>query len=261
MEGLINISDEQKEKLAYILAVARCIRNIFSLEIRIKKQMLSLRNEKWKDFYNFSSRPLFRELKEFSDKNIPVFVKNSNKNVKAAFIKGFFDAEGNVDIHIIKSRNEMQRHIRCFSNDLNLLKEICILLKDFEIKSFIGKNKNRTYCLTAWGYNSLVSFQKNIGFVIKRKSELLRKAVSSYKQIQVRWDADAYDAVMRIRKGENIGAEKIKKKLSDMGFSIPKPTIEAWIYKKCRGDSVMASQNGYKRDADDNTIFIGKNRG
>lgn len=281
---LLNFSDEQKEKLAYVLGalfgdgcfshkengrilfgccdkefietVAQYIRDIFNVEVKIRKQMLSLKNENWKDFYCLSSRPLFRELKEFSDKKIPEFIKDSNLNVKAAFIKGFFDAEGNVDIHVIKSRNEMQRHLRCFSNDLNLLKGIGILLKDFEIKSFIGKYKVKAYCLTIWGYNSLFAFKRNIGFVINRKSSLLEKAVSSFKEIQVQWNEKIYEAVMRMRQEENIGAEKIKNKLSDLGLSVPKPTIEAWIYKKRRGDSAMPEK---RHNPDDNTIFIGKN--
>ncbi len=282
---MAKFSDFQKEELAYILGalfgdgcfytkekgrihfgccdrdfietVAKSVQNLFDMKVNIVKQMLSFKNRKWKDFYYFSSRPLFRELKEFSDKKIPEFIKNSILSIKAAFIKGMFDAEGSVIIHTIKNRNELQRHVRCFSNDIELLKEISIFLKELEIKSFTGKSKDKNYCLTIWGYNSLLNFKKSIGFSIKRKRLLIEKAISSYKEIQVQWDKSAYDTVMGMRQEENIGAEKIKQKLSNLGLTIPKPTIESWIYKKSRGVKMVDSKGN--RDADDNVIFIGKN--
>lgn len=282
---LAKFSDSQKEKLSYVLgalfgdgcfytkkggrihfgccdtdfieAVAKSIQSLFDVKIIIRRRMLSLKNPEWKNFYYLSSRPLFRKLKEFSDKKIPDFIRNSSINIKASFIKGFFDAEGNVSIHTIKSRNELQRHVRCFSNDLELLKGISAFLKDLGIKSFIGKSKGKNYCITIWNYNSLINYKNSIGFNIKRKMLLLEKAISSYKEIQVQWDKSVYENVMRMRQEENIGAEKIKQKLSNLGLTIPKPTIEAWIYGKIRGDKMIDSKG--RQNSDENIIFIGKN--
>lgn len=243
--------------------VAEHVKELFSLKINIRKDRLSLKNKNWKDSYIFSSRPLFRYLKCYSNLEIPQFIKNSNKIIKARFIKGFFDAEGNVDIHIIKKRNETQRHLRCSNNNVKILNEIKSFLKEFQINSCISNSKGDNHCLCIWGYKSLLNFESHINFTIQRKRVLLRKAIESYKQIQTRWDIETYKLAMNIRKQKYIGATKIKKEISNFGFDVPKPTIEAWIYRKIRDGGInMVGETEQRRprsrSADDNVIFVGK---
>ncbi len=221
--GRIIFASSDKE---FTVRVASIIKTLFGLKINIRIDKLSKKNKNWKDSYVFSSRPLYRNLKDYRFIGMPKFVEHDTKETKAAFISGFFDAEGNVDIHLIKKRNELQRHLRCFNNNLDMLKEIQEILKEFSIKSWIGTGKGKNWCLTIWGYHSLTKFQKFIGFKINRKALLLEQAIRSYKEIQIRWSREIYETVIKLRK-TGLGATRIKYCLN---LNVPKPTIESWIY-------------------------------
>jgi len=222
--GRIIFSSSDKE---YTEIMIKYINETFNICPRLRINKLSLKNKNWKDAYTFTSRPLFKIIKHFSNKATPNFVANGNIKIKAQFIKGFFDAEGNVDIHTIKRRNEIQRHVRCFNNDKDMLIVIQNILKDFKINSCIGKSKGINLCLTIWGYSSLIEFENNISFNINRKKLELRKAIESYKQIQTQWNKETYKAVISLRNC-GFGATNIQKELL---IKIPKPTIESWIYR------------------------------
>jgi len=251
-------SDNNKDKLAYILGALygdghfnlnshriqfgscdiefiRCLVNyisdIFNIKLNISVIKLSKKNKNHRDYYYISSsRKLYDMISQFNYKylkRIPDFITNGRMSIRAAFLGGVFDAEGNVDIHIIKSRNEIQRHVRCYSNDKNFLEKIKILLLNLEIKSCINRSKGKNYCLTIWNHKGLVNFEKYVNFNIIRKKLELRKAIESYKQIQTQWNKETYNAVINLRNC-GFGATNIQKKLL---IKIPKPTIESWIYK------------------------------
>ncbi len=57
--------------------------------------------------------------------------KDGKAETKCAFIRGFFDAEGSVNLYLFKrsgGRIQTTRHVKCFSNDTELLKEAGLLL-------------------------------------------------------------------------------------------------------------------------------------
>jgi len=110
---------------------------------------------------------------------IPHQIKNSSRKIKAAFIKGFADSEGNV-----RFRRNGFGEIGLTSgngNSLSSLQEM--LLNDFGINSRFKIRKSKTvFVLYIGDYNSLVLFNINIGFVIKRKSYVLIMVLKSYKR-------------------------------------------------------------------------------
>jgi intein/homing endonuclease len=225
----------------FVKAVIHIVKKLFSLELNMRKRELSKKNKNWRDVFEFSSRRLYKLLnqKMYIKKpfTIPEFIIHENEKVKASFLRGFFDAEGNVDVRKIKrkdGRTDIIRHVKCFSNNKKLLKEIVSLLYSLKIKSDIFKGKKENFYVCIWNYKSLNNFKKHVGFVIKRKQFKLKKALNSYRQIQNRWTYETYKKVMEIRKKEKIGAFKIHQKMSEMGFNIPRPTIEAWIYGRAK---------------------------
>lgn len=123
----------------FVLKIKDIIENIFSLSLNISVERLSLKNKNWRDHYDIKSRPLTRSLKLYlPDKNnIPSFIRDSNKIIKARFLSGFFDAEGGICISTIKSRNALDRRAYCHNSNLELLKEIKIYLKELDIDSFM----------------------------------------------------------------------------------------------------------------------------
>lgn len=220
----------------FIDEVVAIVYKLFKVRLTTRIQKLSLKNPNWKDYFNFSSRELYRHLNKYNPrlgKELPKFIKNGSLQVKASFIKGFFDAEGNVNVHPIKrkdGRTDIIRHVKCYSNNIKLLKEIKQFLSELEIKSEIFRGKKENYYVCIWNYKGLTIFNEFIGFVIKRKQSKLEQALNSYKEIQNQWDVKTYKTVMKLRKTQKIGAKKIKQKLSSNDLNIPQSTIEAWIY-------------------------------
>ena len=233
--------------------LVKYLEELFKIKLKIRIDRLSLKNIKWKDAYIFSSRPLFKILEQFSNKQIPEFILNGDVLIKASFLRGFFDAEGNVNINIIKNRGEIQRRVSCFSNNKKMLENIKSMLEHFYIKSCITKSKGNNYRLIIWNYQSIYNYKKYINFNILRKREKLKKAIQTYKQIQTRWSNEVYNLAMYIRLRKNYGSVKIHKILLNYGFNVHKPTIEAWIYRKIKRGETKMTENA------DNIVFVGKN--
>ncbi|MFQ6009666.1 MAG: LAGLIDADG family homing endonuclease [Candidatus Aenigmatarchaeota archaeon] len=125
------------------------------------------------------SKLAFEDLQKFGrfrseDWNVPQQIKNSSKQVKAAFLMAFFDDEGSV----IKSRRE----IRLYSINIDGLNEIAKLLEEFEIKCSIrsgyGKRRN-VFAIIIRGVENLERFSKHIGFGVKTKKRKLKSMLST----------------------------------------------------------------------------------
>jgi DNA-binding transcriptional regulator WhiA len=235
-DGKVSFSSTDKE---FIEEVCKIVNNLFGLKLNIRFRKLSAKNKNWRDSYEFSSRRLYRLLSKFDLKRIrklPNFVSKTNKN-KRKFIKGLFDAEGGIDLHTVKrkdGRTDIIRHLKCFSNNVELLEQIKDFLAQLKIESKIFKGKMPNYYICIWSYRNLKSFYESIGFVIKRKQEQLKEALNSYKEVQVQWNFNTYNTVMNFRRKENIGSRLIRKKLLNMSLNVPQPTIESWIYHRSR---------------------------
>jgi intein-encoded DNA endonuclease-like protein len=163
-----------------------CLFNFF--KIKSTKEFKKSRNENWKD--QFVTRLCSKNACDFINSignfkgdiwRIPEVIKNSSDRVRSAFLKGFFDSEGEIDKKIGR--------VGAVSINFEGLEEIGILLNGLGIKFTIIKKKDlrpntsQKYVLRIHDKNSIKLFYELIGFTIKRKQEILIKFVSNWFEL------------------------------------------------------------------------------
>jgi len=138
-----------------------------------------------KNYYQlrYSSSPLVRlirkefpELKNATNSTVPDKILKSNNKIVAAFIKGFFDAEGYVNI---------KRGVTLGINNKIFAQQIQLMLLRFGIIASLDEydnNKNPysdnpRFTVDITERKSLELFQKNIGFSSSAKTEKLKKVL------------------------------------------------------------------------------------
>jgi len=136
------------------------------------------RNKNWSDQY--ITRLCSKEACDFintignfrKDKwGIPDIIKNSTERIKCAFLRGFFDSEGEIDKRIWR--------IGATSMNMNGLKQVGELLKSLGIRYTIINvkdnrlNTHQKYRLRIHDKKSIKLFNESIGFTIKRKQMIL----------------------------------------------------------------------------------------
>lgn len=120
------------------------------------------------------------------DWQIPKEIIVSNMELKSAFIQGFCDSEASVRYR--KGSCE----ISIYSKNKQGLRKLRQLLGTFGINSKIILSPTRTDYLSIMDYRSLNNYHKHIGFVIKRKSNRLKKGLDSYKRKGIRRYSDKF---------------------------------------------------------------------
>lgn len=161
---------------------ARCLKNVYG--IHPKRSLISITTKNWSDKYQarLCCKAAHNDLLKYTSFKtnkwgVPQEIKNSNKNIQSAFIRGFFDSEGNVDT---KSRKLGVTSVNLFG-----LQNIQDLLKSSSISSAIYSRRSRgnraaTYYLQIHGRQNIEKFSNKIGFAIARKQRLLDKLISNY---------------------------------------------------------------------------------
>lgn len=136
--------------------------------------------------------------KTINDNSIPKYLFSATVRSQAAFLAQFFTDEGNV--RIIDRRLQVKQTIVCQvpkevarknpeKYAAKLLIGIQSLLKAFGIDCKIslgayrrvGKLKKADWELSIYGKENLERFQKEIGFFLEYKNQLLRNCLASYK--------------------------------------------------------------------------------
>lgn len=130
-----------------------------------------------------------------ADNNIPKFIFKTDNRSKSAFIRQFFNDEGNVRlkdrrlqikqtvVNKTLSKEGMKQNPEKYCP--NVLVDIKRLLFDLDIYSRISlgaKRGNKSdWELSIYGKENLDKFQKQVGFDIDYKNEILNKSIKSYK--------------------------------------------------------------------------------
>ena len=135
-----------------------------------------------------------------SNPEIPSIIENGTKRMKAAFLRQYFDDEGNVrlkdrrlqikqtiEIKNNLSKEKIRKNIEKFAP--NMIKSIKKILNSFEIRSNISLALLRTkgnisksdWELSIYGKENLINFKKYIGFELKEKQKKLNCGICSYK--------------------------------------------------------------------------------
>lgn len=125
----------------------------------------------------------------FLEKLPVVGLLDSKEEIKCAFLKGIYDAEGTVAASNIDSPRRASRRIGFYNSDTELLQIVLKLLKDVgfvnikirdNVKSGFG-SKNKHYEIMLYGKKNLVLFYRKVGFSINRKLLKLENAIKSYR--------------------------------------------------------------------------------
>lgn len=115
-----------------------------------------------------------KEFLEFIEQKAFDLVSKSEKNVVAAFIRGFTDAEGYVD--------KKTRRITIAQKDEQMLRRIQLLLLRFGIASEIRLNGEKKFPLLEIFSTDVVKFNELIGVSAKDKAEQLQKWADSFDE-------------------------------------------------------------------------------
>lgn len=174
--GLETIDKEFAKKFMESLYIVYNIRPTF------KKRIVKTPN--WSDKYavKLCSKAVCNDLLRYTpfyvDKwNVPKDIKKASTDIQAKYLKGFFDSEGNVE--------PKARRVGATSSNIVSLKEIQSLLQNFGIRSKLQSSTNQNlHHLRIQDRQSVESFNKNIGFVIKRKKDNLKQLVNTYKRMK-----------------------------------------------------------------------------
>ncbi|MBU1204079.1 MAG: hypothetical protein KKG60_03370 [Nanoarchaeota archaeon] len=125
---------------------------------------------------------------------IPSFILKSKKEIKAIFLRQFFNDEGSIRLSDRRLQIKQTLSIkiskeRCRKNPgkycHNFLKGIKQLFDSFEISSNIAlegyRNEKVDFGISVYGKENLEKFQKEIGSDIEEKRNNLDKAIKNYK--------------------------------------------------------------------------------
>jgi len=153
----------------------RCVYKAYGLKA---SKYLRKRKQPWQAIFEsrICSKAVCEDIKHFLPDHktrtwhVPGKIKIANLKTKAAFIKGFFDSEGHVDV----------RRIGATSINLRGLGEMVALLQKFGIRTKIQHRKNHAYVLIIQDRKSIEIYTNHIGFIIRRKSLALSKVLDSY---------------------------------------------------------------------------------
>ena len=124
------------------------------------------------------------------NKEIPEFILKGDNKIKARFIRGFFDAEGSMDV--IYNR----RQIVLTQNNEKMLLQIKSLLLDIGIQSKFVKKKFDSDKLIISLLENLEKYYNLIGFSIRYKQEKLKEAIIYLKKCKAH-EKEKYWEVLR----------------------------------------------------------------
>lgn len=147
-------------------------------KIRSSQEFRKSRREKWNDQYvtrlcSKEACDFINSIGQFKKGNwlVPDMIKNADTEIKSAFIKGFFDSEGEIDKQIGR--------VGATSINLEGLEEIKKILESMGIRNTIIKRKDirpnthQKYVLRIHDKQSIALFNQFIGFTIQRKQDIL----------------------------------------------------------------------------------------
>ncbi|MCK4589200.1 MAG: hypothetical protein KAT77_02070 [Nanoarchaeota archaeon] len=168
-----------------------CLEKIYGIKcsrtVRKIKYTPFCENPKPQYIVSLVSKLVVKDLQRYSESfktkewKVPIQIRESPKEIQAGFIKGLADSEGSARYR--KGHSE----VSICSGNVFSLKIIKNLLRDtFDITSYFGDNGNGVSVIGIGNYISLEKFYNEIGFIIKRKQDNLRKSLLSYKRKGIR---------------------------------------------------------------------------
>jgi intein/homing endonuclease len=195
---------------------------------------------------SFGSNDFAKFLRDFfENKNIiPEELLNAKNEIKANFLRGFFDSEGYISLHKIRLTQKINtkyfKQIRKMCESLGIKCNKIYQYEKYENNCLACKHCKHKKCPCVYeifsitGYNDIKKFSETIGFGIPSFQENLVEMLLSYKQKS--YSNEIYKEVMKLKE---------KKKISELSkeFNIPYKTVWQWIMNKRIPPDVMKCQN------------------
>jgi len=211
----------------FVIKFAKCLEIVYHIEPSIS--LLPSRHTNWNDKWQarICSKAVYNDILNYNqfmtyNWSVPPEILKSSNQIKAKFLMGFFDSEGNVDVE--------NRRIHAISINLIGLKEIKSLLESIGIMSKIKTRKktigNRKISCTVniQDRKSVELFYKFIGFSIKRKQERVIKLINKYKM----WKSTKEYIKELLPLIEKLRAEKLS--YEEIGKRLGIGTTTVWNY-------------------------------
>jgi intein/homing endonuclease len=192
-------------------------------------------------FYNGLWRIIFHSVELvnlFRNFNMFNLIKEGNREVKCAFLRGFFDSEGSASLNIIRGKGHADRKIEIANKNYKLLLFCKNLLENLGIETRkMDKRireerffKNRKLPILEYfrftlkeNKDNFLKFRNLIGFSIKRKQEKLESIINSYLAYRSKW-GNLKSEVLEFRKNKRY--TEIRRHFN----FLPKGTIDRWLY-------------------------------
>jgi len=177
--------------LDFIEEFRKCIFDVYGINCKIHMERgIKTNVGNGKDRYTMTlcSKKAWNDINSYDSFETKTWIvpkeilESNNLKIKAAFLKGIFDSEGSIRLR----RNGYAELSVCSGNKSSLLIVKNILLKDFNINMKIKEEKDYILVLYTSKYNDIKNYYDKIGFIIKRKQDVLTHALSTYKRTNLR---------------------------------------------------------------------------
>ena len=167
------------------------------------------------------SKALYEKLKPYKLEDYHFIVPNfvfQNDEVLAGFLRGFFDAEGNV----------YSDRIHASSKHKENLEQIQRALLKLGIRSYLVRHKENCYGIVIKDHGSIRTFASLVGFGLRRKEARLQKLLPNLGESRpwlwnISGRIEAYEKVMKLKK-EGMKASEIAKLVG-----VPHDTVRYWV--------------------------------
>ena len=154
---------------------AHCIKKVYGVKCRVIRAKPNEPWHKWKHRVRLTRRNAVEDVRTYArywqeyDWEIPEKILNGSPEVKAAYLRAFFDSQSHVSV--------TNKEIVIYVINLNGLKVMKQLLSSIGIESTVSDYTSR---LRVYGKDNLTLFSEKVNYVIKRKREALEVILKSY---------------------------------------------------------------------------------
>lgn len=165
---LIQFTGDKKEELFYSTLFSDYCKELFDLSPKIRDDRISKAirvNIYSVDLFNLITQR-FKILAGRKSHSIliPEEILNSKPEIIKACLRGLYDAEGCVFFDKRKAYAKPYPRIELHMCNLELLKQVYIMLTKFGIKSILGES-SKNLRVTIWGFEEVNKFVRKIGFM------------------------------------------------------------------------------------------------
>jgi hypothetical protein len=220
---------------------------LFGIEAKLGKQVISDRNKMWNDVYSatFNSVELVDLLGDFRSEQWPDTVKErhdwilSERDYLWGFLGGYFDAEGSISNPVIEKRDDQIKskqvchRLRYAIAYRDVAAFVMELLRLVDLGSSIEKSNEKREGIggiAVYGIENLNRFATNVHSTIpekERRLDMYRNA--EFETGPSERVIEAYHTVLELRELTGLGARRLNKLPELEEYGLNDSTIRNWV--------------------------------